>query len=130
MKRILMLCVLLCLLSVPVVAADLNFQWDPAPAGQGWTNVKLYEIVGTVYTLKGTAVGTATTISLTGVAPGTHLYIVRSVAGTLESVDSNSVNAPINPAAPTNFKIVMVDIAPDGTVTVKLVDPALFFRSS
>jgi hypothetical protein len=129
MKQIIFVVVLLCLCSLPALAVDLTFQWDAMPAGQSWSNVKLYELSAGTYTLKGTVAGTVTTYTVTGVLPGSHTYIVRSVAGTVESVDSNSVAKDIQPGAPSNFKIVMVDIAPDGTVTVKLVDPAEFFRS-
>jgi hypothetical protein len=44
MKRIIMLCVLLCLFTLPALAVDLTFQWDAMPTGQAWTNVKLYEL--------------------------------------------------------------------------------------
>ena len=129
MKRILFTVVLLCLFALPSLAADLQFQWDPMPAGQNWTNVRLYQVVGTNYTLKGTVAGTATTFTLTGVTPGSYTYIVRSVAIALESGDSNSVSTAINPNAPSNFKIVAVQIDNDGNVTFRLVDPAEFFRT-
>jgi hypothetical protein len=127
MKRLLFVIALL-LFALPTMAADITFQWDLV-AGQTWDNVKLYELAGTNYTLKGTVPGTATTFTLTGVAPGNHTYIVRSLLNTVESIDSNSVSKAIQPGQPGNFRIVMVSVSDDGTVTVKLVDPAEFFRA-
>ena len=130
MKRLLVVLFLLLCFVAPSFATDLTFSWDAMPAGQNWTNVRLYEITGTNYILKGTVAGTATTYTLTGVLPGNHTYIVRSVADTIESVDSNSVVKALQPGAPTNFKIVAVNIDDQGNITFRLVDPAEFFRKS
>jgi hypothetical protein len=129
--RRLFLIIALCLIALPAMAqTTLSFQWDPMPAGQAWDNVRLYEVSGAAYALKGVAAGTATTITITGLTPGSHTYIVRAVSGSIESADSNSVSATVKPGSPANFKIVTVRIGEDGIVTLKLVDPSEFFRAN
>lgn len=129
MKRLLMTVFVLLALTLPALAVDLTFRWDAMPTGQNWTNVRLYQVSGTTYTLKGTAAGNATTLTITGFGPGSYTFIARSVVGSLESVDSNTASKDIVPDTPGNFRIVAVEIAPDGTVTFRLLDPAEFFRS-
>ncbi|NLT67273.1 MAG: hypothetical protein GXX84_11785 [Acidobacteria bacterium] len=96
-------------------AADITFAWDPAPPGQNWEKVRLYERTGNpgayVYTLKGEVAGTLTTMTITGVTPGAHTYVARSYAGGWESVDSNEVNTGPVPSSPSGIKItVIVDV--------------------
>ena len=115
------------LLGLPVRAATVNLAWDLAP-GETWSNVRLYEKIGTNYTLKIEVAGTATTASIANVSVGTHIYIARAYAGGLESEDSNTATANINPSQPGQLRIVAVTIKEDGTVEIRLVDPADFFR--
>lgn len=130
MKRITALtaCLIMLVFALPCMATDLTFMWDPMPAGQGWTNVRIYQVAGTTYTLKGTAAGTATSLTITGFNPGSYIFVARSVAGALESADSNQATKDILPASPTHF-LISVTIAPDGSVTFKLIDPNEFFRA-
>ena len=127
MKKALAGILWLLLLAGIASAADLNFEWDPMPAGQAWELVRIYEIVDGSYNLVAEAPGDQTTATVTDVAPGNHVYIARSFQATLESADSNQVSQDIEPSAP-NLRIIAVYIAEDGTVTFKLVDPAEFFR--
>jgi hypothetical protein len=116
MKKLLMLIVLMgTLFAGTIYAATVNLAWDAMPSGQQWTEVRCYERIGAsapyTYTLKGTVAGTPPTnaISITGVATGTHTYVVRAYNGQSESVDSNSVQGVILavPNMPTTITITI-----------------------
>lgn len=93
-------------------AADLRFEWDAAPAGQTWKTVRVYERTGAAspftYALKGEVAGNLTTMSITGVAPGRHVYIARSFDGNWESADSNTAETGAVPTAPGNIRITVI----------------------
>ena len=112
MKRLAMLLGMLLFFALPGLAADITFVWDPAPAGQTWTKVRLYERTGTTspygYALKGEVAGAATTITITGVAPGAHTYIARSYDGQWESADSNTASTGAVPTTPGNIRITVI----------------------
>ena len=130
MKR-LILALLLGLLALPAMAVDLTLQWDPMPAGQAWENVVAYEKVGTTYVNKGQVVGTATTLTITNVAIGSHTYIVRSKQAAIESADSNSASKDIAPVNPGNLRILVVTLDETGKVEFRFFTPeeyANFFR--
>lgn len=93
-------------------AADVKLAWDPAPADQQWTHVRIYELNGVNYTKVGEAAGTATEITLTGVQPGKHVYIARSVNQWGESVDSNQAVTPNLNTPPGNLKWSIVITVP------------------
>jgi hypothetical protein len=107
--------VLFFLMAMSLQAATVNLAWDAMPAGQAWTEVRCYERTGAsapyTYTLKGTVTGVppTNTISITGVATGTHTYVVRAYNGQSESADSNSVQGIILavPNAPTTITITI-----------------------
>jgi len=105
MKQFLFVIVLLCLISTACAAAEVTLAWD-IPAGQSWTAVKVYEIIGTQYTLVATAPGTATTVKFMAGA-GVHEWTARSAEGEAESDDSNYVEATVKPGAPANFRVVL-----------------------
>lgn len=118
MKRILMISLMLLLLTATAWAVDVKLAWD-ANTGPVWQNVRIYEKVGANYTLKVEVAGTATQATITGVLPGVHIYIARSYAASLESVDSNSVTDTTLPGAPSNLRIIIVQVADDGTISFK-----------
>ena len=80
---------------------NLIFVWNIMPEGQNWASVRVYEVAGAVYTLIATAAMPATSITVNNIPAGAHSYVVRSYDGTQESADSNIVNVPAQPLAPT-----------------------------
>ena len=103
MKRVMLVLVLLLGMPAMLQAATLTFQWDPMPAGQNWSKVRLYEKSGTVYTLLAEVAVPATQVVAT-IVPGAHAFVVRSYDGTWESADSNTVTTGPVPAAPSNLR--------------------------
>jgi len=110
MKKILAMALWLLLMPALWAAVNVNLSWDAMPAGQSWTQVRLYERVGTVYTQVGQVVPPVATITLASVAVGTHYYVARSYNGQAESANSNEVTAIILgvPSAPTTVTITIV----------------------
>ncbi len=94
------------------LAADITLAWDAMPAGQSWTAVRAYEIVGTEYVRVGEVAGNITTLKLSNVAPGKHTYVVRSTNGQWESADSNQASTLPQPGSPGGLKV---------TVTIEVV---------
>jgi hypothetical protein len=129
MKRLLFTVALL-LFALPALAADVPLFWD-TNTGPAYDKVRIYERTGTagnyVYTMKIEVAGTVTTATVTGLSPGTHYLVARGYIAPIESVDSNSVS-PIVPGNINNLRLIAVLIGEDGTVTIRLVDPAEFFR--
>jgi hypothetical protein len=121
MKRIVSAAVLLMLMSASTYAATLTFAWDPKPADQNWTKVRLYEKSGTTYTLLIEAAGTATQATVTNVTPGAHSFVARSFDGTWESGDSNVVVTGPVPNPPGNFKILTVVLASAGALAAVML---------
>jgi hypothetical protein len=116
MKRLfLIVFLILAIASITQAAATVTLSWDTMPAGQQWTEVRVYERIGSAvpytYNLLNKVIGTppANTIAITNVPVGTHTYVVRSYNGQSESVDSNSVPAIILsvPSAPTTITITI-----------------------
>jgi hypothetical protein len=76
MKTILLLVasILICgTMAMAQQTGTLTLQWDQMPAGQTWSEVRAYEQVGctgTTYNKVATAPMPATTVQVTGVAPG------------------------------------------------------------
>ena len=66
--------------------ANITLMWDAMPAGQLWTEVRIYE--GT--TKVATAAGTATSVMFSA-TKSTHTWVARSWDGVDESADSNAV---------------------------------------
>lgn len=91
-------------------ARSVTLTWDGMPSDQSWTQVRIYEITPTAYTLVATAPCTLGTpnvcpTSVTFSAPKlAHSYIARSFDGTYESDDSNTVFLPGPPKAPGNLR--------------------------
>ncbi len=100
MKRILSAAALLLLMAASTYAATLTFAWDPMPADQNWTKVRLYEKSDMTYTLLIEVAGTATQATVINVAPGAHSFVARSFDGAWESGDSNVVVTGPVPSAP------------------------------
>lgn len=127
MKLLRNLLIALFLMQGAALAADVKLAWDPMPADQAWEKVRIYEKVGATYTQKGEVAGNLTQITLTGITPGTHILIARAFQTQLESADSNTVTAVINPLNPQNLRIVAeIIVGEDGNVRIRLLDPAAF----
>lgn len=126
MKRILSAAALILLMAASTYAATLTFAWDPKPADQNWTKVRLYEKSGTTYTLLIEVAGTATQATVTSIAPGAHSFVARSFDGTWESGDSNVVTTGPVPNPPGNFKILTLVLASAGALAAILL--AIFRR--
>jgi len=129
MKQLLLVIALLFMAAVACVAEDVNLTWDAMPAGQAWENVRIYEVVGSSYNQVAEVLGTETVATIPDVSIGDHIYIARSYQAGNESSDSNQVITEIDPAEPSNFRIITVNIDDDGNITFRLVDPAEFFRT-
>ncbi len=112
MKRLMSVLTLLFILTLPAFAADVKLAWDPMPASQVWTEIRVYEVVGTNYNLIGTVTGSPlpTTFTITNVSSGTHTYVIRSFNGQSLSVDSNTASLTVlsNPLAPGNLTITVI----------------------
>ena len=79
------------------MAADVRLAWDaPANPDDYGTAVRVYEVVGSNYVLKGEVASSVTTFVLVGVTPGKHTYIARSYSDVwkIESADSNQAVTP------------------------------------
>jgi hypothetical protein len=122
-KRIMSAAVMILLMAASTYAATatLTFAWDPKPADQNWTKVRLYEKSGTTYTLLVEVAGTAIQATATGITPGAHSFIVRSFDGTWESGDSNVVATGPVPNPPGNFKMLSVVLASAGALALILL---------
>ena len=86
---------------------QITLQWDPAPAGEAWTAIRIYDI-SAVETLIGTATCTApgtcpNTLTLT-LQKKAYSFTARSYNGTWESANSNIVSVLGPPSAPTGLK--------------------------
>lgn len=102
---------LLMLFSLTSMAAvNVKLQWDAKPTGDTRTSVRIYEHVGTAYNQVGEVTEPAVTITLTGVATGSHSYVARAWNGQSESGNSNEVTTVIlaTPGAPTTVTITIV----------------------
>jgi hypothetical protein len=126
MKRILSAAALLLLMAASTYAATLTFAWDPKPADQNWTKVRLYEKSSTTYTLLIEVAGAANQATVTSITPGAHSFVARSFDGTWESGDSNVVVTGPVPNPPGNFKILTVVLASAGALAAILL---AIFRS-
>jgi hypothetical protein len=94
------------LFALSASAADVILTWNPMPAGQSWTQVRIYERTGTAgaytYARKAEVTGDKTTATISDVVPGVHTYVARSyVTGGWESVDSVPASTPDVPIAPS-----------------------------
>jgi hypothetical protein len=87
-------------------AQTVTLRWDANPIVSSWTEVRIYEIVGTQYIRVATVPGDQTQAVIVGVIPGVHTYIARSFS-VWESIDSNTVATPGFPGAPTGFTITV-----------------------
>lgn len=109
MKRAILILALIQYFTLSAFALDIKLAWDPMPAGQTWTAVRIYERVGTVYTQVGQVVPPVATVTLASVTTGTHYYVARSYNGQSESVNSNEVMVTVLtvPGAPTALTITI-----------------------
>jgi hypothetical protein len=126
MKRIIFTAGMFLLMAVSTYAANLTFAWDPKPADQNWTKVRLYEKSGATYMLLVEVAGTASQATATNVTPGAHSFVARSFDGTWESGDSNVVVTGPVPNPPGSFKILSVVLASAGALAMVLL--AIFRR--
>lgn len=126
MKRIMSAAVIFLFMAVSTYAATLTFAWDHKPADQNWAKVRLYEKLGSTYTLLVEVAGTAIQATVTSVTPGAHSFVARSFDGTWESGDSNVVATGPVPNPPGNFKILTVVLASAGAFAAVLL--AIFRR--
>lgn len=116
------LIIALLLFALTASASDVILTWDPMPAGQSWTHVRIYERTGAAapytYTRKAEVTGDKTTATIADVAPGVHVYVARSVNG-WESVDSNPSSTPDVPTAPSlTVTVTIAQAKPDGGAPV------------
>jgi hypothetical protein len=126
MRRLLIILALL-LCATQAFAADVTLKWDPMPAGQAWEKVRIYEMVGTAYSLKAEVAGSATQATIANVPIGTHVYIARAYQATLESPDSNTASKSFGPSSPMNF-VIVASIGPNGAVSIRALSPEQFAR--
>lgn len=94
-------------------AIDVRLAWDPAPAGESWSTVRIYEkssATPPVYTLVAEVAGGETTVTIRSVSVGMHNYVARAWNGQVESDDSNTalINILPQPKAPTTLTITIV----------------------
>ncbi len=101
------LVLLFSLLPMQAATRVITFAWDAMPAGETWTEVRLYEQKADLsYILLGKVTCTAgvcpTTLAITFTDVALHNVISRSydAAQTLESLDSNMVTVPKGPIPP------------------------------
>jgi hypothetical protein len=127
MKRIMFTVMVVLILSVSTFAATLTFEWDPMPAGQNWTRVRLYEISGAVYTLLTEVDGTETRATV-DITPGEHSFVARSFDDVWESGDSNVVTTGPVPESPGNFRVLTVVLTSIGVLAGILL--AIFWRKN
>jgi len=125
MKRIIFAVILVLIMAVAASAATLTFEWDPMPAGQNWTKVRLYEKSSADYTLLVEVEG-AETRATVEITPGEHSFVARSFDGVWESEDSNVVTTGPVPDSPGNLRILVVVLASIGALAVILL--AVFCR--
>jgi hypothetical protein len=127
MKRLLMLsCLFLCL-PLTAAAATVTLAWDPAPAGQSWQKVRIYEKGAAGYVLLVEVAGDATTAQIS-VVPGAHAWVARSFDGVWESSDSNTVTTGPVPTSPGGLRIGAVLAAAGGIIGLILF--LAFFRKA
>ena len=125
MKRLLILsCLFLCL-QLMAAAATVSLAWDPAPAGQSWQKVRIYEKGAAGYVLLAEVAGDATTTQIS-VVPGAHAWVARGFDGVWESSDSNTVTTGPVPVSPGGLRIGAVLAAAGGLVGLILL--LAFFR--
>jgi len=93
---------MLLVIASPAAAADVKLAWDPMPAGEAWTEVRIFEVISYDFVLKATVPATQTTATVQNVSIGTHSYVARSFNGTQESLNSNTASTTIlpRPSAP------------------------------
>jgi hypothetical protein len=114
-------CLVVCLLLVATAnAATVTLAWDPAPAGQAWQKIRIYEKGATGYTLVTEVAGDAATAQIS-VIPGAHSWVARSYDGIWESGDSNAVTTGPVPAAPGGLRIGAVLAAVGGVIGMILM---------
>jgi hypothetical protein len=92
--------------------ANVKLQWDAGAVEEGWTAVRVYELVGVNYTKVGEVVGTATELTLLNVVPGRHVYVARSFGIWGESGDSNQAITPNPNQPPKNLRWSIVVTLP------------------
>ena len=85
--------------------ADVRLAWDAPAADESWTEVRIYEVVGSNYVLRGTVSGSVTTFTIPDVQPGKHTYVARSYSDVwkVESADSNQAITPNLNRPPANL---------------------------
>lgn len=86
---------LLLALAPPAFGVGVNLAWDPRPASDSRTFVRIFERTGAaapyIYTQVAQVAEPATSFTLATVSPGIHVYVVRGYNGQGESPDSNAV---------------------------------------
>ena len=104
MRRLTAVLALMFAFGVSAWAADVRLAWDAAP-DESWTEVRIYEVVGSNYVLRGTVAGSVTTFTMVDVQPGKHVYVARSYSDVwkLESGDSNQAITPNLNRPPANL---------------------------
>lgn len=114
MKRFLILVLLILTFVAFADAANLQFGWDPKPAGDARNRVRVYERTGSAapysYNWVGEVLEPTQSFTLNGVPAGSHVYVARGFNGQTESGDSNAVSVVIVaiPGAVTNLTVTFV----------------------
>lgn len=106
MIKIISLIAALAITALASNAADILLAWDPPPADQKVTKYVVYEQIGEAFEKRGESV--TDKITLTGVTPGKHTYVVTSVNEWGESGKSNAVHTPADATPPTGLRIQVV----------------------
>jgi hypothetical protein len=91
-------------------AADVTLEWDANPPEQLVVEYRLYEQVGTNYTMVATSAGTSATLS--GVSYGPHTWVLTAVnSAALESERSlpasTIISAPLTPPQGLRVSVVV-----------------------
>jgi len=129
--------VVLCLLvSVSAMAATVNLAWDPNPATDQVLRYSVYQalaLAGPFTKVSDVALSACTatvcTYSVTGLTAGIYYFRVTATNAWMESGPSNVVNTPGGgPMVPKNL-IIVATVAPDGSITFRMITPEEFFRT-
>lgn len=96
-------------LTLTAFGASVTLAWDANPPAENVSEYRIYEKVGTNYVQVGFTTGT--TITITGVASGTHTYVATAFNG-IESDYSNEALANVvttnQPSGPNNLRVTVI----------------------
>ncbi len=89
---------------------QITLTWDPMPVGQQWASLRIYDLavtppvmVAEIQCSIGPPITCPTEMTIT-MERAAHTYVARSWDGFWESGDSNSLEVPGPPRAPSGLK--------------------------